>query len=462
MHPIIKRFLSSLPVRPHTLTAPWVVSLGLFIVFGLAFFLAQILPVTSLGLNAKLQEHASGLRFPSHLPVDGVWGRLQAMNIVPVQDGGLALQWHLVSWPNPWFERFPLTLDQNLNSGRGAQSEENSYWMSPDHLGKRTASRLSTCPQTNPLTPSPARIWDSALLNPGEHYGEVWVSDSMADTSHPDLAGVVKIKQVGRNSILQPDSHGTHVLGTMSALRNGDGVVGVIPGLHSTLFPLSVYPTQDGPRIAGEEVLDGLDAMKVSLLAQESSGNRSTRVVLLSWAFFEADGIPPEFLESLESGIRKILEHDVVVVVPAGNLETGRKQAAHRVYPASWANRFQDLPGTLLPVGALDFCSRPAWFSNLESNDLGTVLMAPGERIFSTLTRNDYGFMSGTSSSAAQVSAALAMTASQYPDVDMKTQVHTLLRTTMPLSHGTERLVSFDAPALVQGLMAEYGWIARH
>ena len=330
MHPIIKRFLSSLPVRPHTLTAPWVVSLGLFIVFGLAFFLAQILPVTSLGLNAKLQEHASGLRFPSHLPVDGVWGRLQAMNIVPVQDGGLALQWHLVSWPNPWFERFPLTLDQNLNSGRGAQSEENSYWMSPDHLGKRTASRLSTCPQTNPLTPSPARIWDSALLNPGEHYGEVWVSDSMADTSHPDLAGVVKIKQVGRNSILQPDSHGTHVLGTMSALRNGDGVVGVIPGLHSTLFPLSVYPTQDGPRIAGEEVLDGLDAMKVSLLAQESSGNRSTRVVLLSWAFFEADGIPPEFLESLESGIRKILEHDVVVVVPAGNLETGRKQALSR------------------------------------------------------------------------------------------------------------------------------------
>ncbi|MFZ9520112.1 MAG: S8 family peptidase [Silvanigrellaceae bacterium] len=407
-------------------------------------------------------DHASGLRFPLNTLSDGVLGRLQAMNVVPVQDGGLALQWHLLSWPNSWFERFPLTLDQNLNSARGAQAEENSYWTSPGLGGKRFTSRTLTCPQTNPLTPSSAKIWDSAMLNPGEHYGEVWVSDSMAELSHPDLQGLVKVKQIGRNPLPSPDSHGTHVLGTMSALRNGDGAVGVIPGLRSTLFPLTVHSTQEGPRITGQDVANTLDSIKVSLLAQESRGTRLTRVILLSWAFFESDGIPPEFLESLEEKVRTILEHDVVVVVPSGNLETGRKQAAQRVYPASWSNRFQDLPGSLLPVGAMDFCSRPAWFSNLEPNDLGTVLLAPGERIYSTLTRNDYGFMSGSSLAAAQVAAVLSMTASQYPEVDMKTQVHTLLRTTMPLSYGTERLVSFDAPALIQGLMAEYGWIARH
>jgi subtilisin family serine protease len=89
--------------------------------------------------------------------------------------------------------------------------------------------------------------------------------------------------------------------------------------------------------------------------------------------------------------------------------------------------------------------------------------MAPGERIFSTLPQNDFGFMTGTSAAAAQVAAVLAMTSAQFPDVEMKTQVHTLIRSASPLaSQVNDRLLSFDAPAYVQGLMAEFGWIARY
>lgn len=432
---------------------------------GLLFLLSMAFVTVQMDSQPKLSalslESKVGLQFPALSPLEGNWGRLQAMNVVPIQDDGLALQWHLVSWPNSWFERFPLTLDQNLNSARGVHSEEHSYWMSAERLGRRNGVGVPTCPQTNPLTPSPSRIWDSTVSSPGRHLGEVWLSDSMADVNHPDLQGTVFVNESSSPRTM-PDNHGTHVAGVMSALRNGEGTVGVVPGLQVRLFPLPVTISNDGPRISGSDVLKNLDEMIVLLLARESEGDKKTRVILLSWSFLESDGLTRDFLEGLETRIRKLLEHDVAVVVPAGNLDSGRKLAGQRMFPGAWVSAMHDSVGIMLPVGALDVCSRPAWFSQIAANEHGYAVMAPGERIFSTLANKDYGYMSGTSAAAAQVAAVLALTAYQYPDVDMKAQATTLVRTSTPMSYGSERLVSFDAPSLIQGLMAEYGWIAHH
>lgn len=462
MHTIIRKFLSILPVWWSILAQNRQGIFGLLLTGGVLAVLVAFSLQRSTSLSGGEIEAQVGFRFPAHALSDGAVGRLQAMNVVPVQDGGLALQWHLLAWPNSWFERFPLTVDQNLQTARAVQSEEYSYWMNSERLGRRRAPSMLTCPQVNPLTPSSARIWDSAMSSPGIHLGEVWLSDTMADLSHTDLKGNLQVVESLRGSSAQPDDHGTHVAGIMAALRNGDGAVGVVPGLQVKLFPLSVKLTQEGPRISGNEVLESLDSIIVSLITQQAKQERKNRVILLSWAFFEVDGLKPEFLEALESRIHKILEHDVALVVPAGNLETGRKLTAQAVYPAAWSSKFRELPGSLLPVSALDFCSRAAWFANLTENELGSVLLAPGERIYSTLVHQDFGYMTGTSAAAAQVAAVLALTSQQYSEVDMKTQVHTLLRTAVPVASDTERLASFDAPALVQGLMAEYGWIARH
>jgi hypothetical protein len=382
------------------------------------------------------------------------------MNVAPVQDAGLALQWHLLSWPNTWFDRFPLSLDQNLKSARSVQTEEQAYWTIQGKPSSRVPENPIVCPQANPLTPAPARIWDSAILNAGHYVGQVWVSDSMADLDHPDLRGVIQVKS--ENVSLKPDTHGTHVAGLMSALRNGDGVVGVVPGLKILLHPLNLYLTRQGPRIQGSEVLETLDEMFGSLVAQSQEGITRNRVILLSWSFFESDGITQPFLAELETRIKRILEHDVVLVVPSGNIEKGSKQSNSEVYPSAWASRFRDSNGVLLPVSSLDFCSRPSWFSQLAQNEFGTVLSAPGERIFSTFPESDYGFLSGTSTSAAQVAAILAFTSQQYPDVEMKTQVQTLLRTSLPVAAPSDGILSFDAAMLVQGLMSEYGWLAKH
>jgi len=456
----LRKFLSSWPVSGRARVLAGLGSLSFLGCVLTASYLIGGEKGGNFEFRAVSLEQTPAIRFPQGTQEEANLGRLQAMNVAPVQDGGLALQWHLMSWPNSWFERFPLTLDQNLQSARAGQNEERAYWSNSAKPGVRHSDSSQSCPQTNPLTPSPSRIWDSTMHNAGKHLGELWLSDSMVDHRHPDLEGIVDVR--GDSGKFKPDNHGTHVAGLMSALRNADGVVGVVPGLHVGLHPLSLTLTKEGPRIKGSEVLESLDEMIVSLVAQNVRGEKKNRVILLSWSFLETDGVSQGFLESLETRIRKLLESDVVVVVPAGNFEKGRKQANQTVYPAAWSGRFQDSNGSLLPVASLDFCGRPSWFSNLAVNELGSVLMAPGERIYSTLPNSDFGFMSGTSTSAAQVAAVLAFTAQQYPDVDMKTQVQTLLRTSLPLAFNSERLLSFDAPLLVQGLMSEYGWIAKH
>lgn len=460
----IRKFFETFPLS----TSQAVASVGWFILFTgiLGLFLAAAIHnggAARMAVSARALDERAGIKFPVGVSEAVVLGRFQAMNMAPVQDGGLALQWHLMSWPNPWFERFPLTIDQNLASGKSNPSDESSYWMAKQRGNLLGGHSSQSCPQANPHTPSSFRIWDSAMSSPGNHLGELILSDSLVDSSHTDLSGTVTLAGYDFNETISPDAHGTHVAGVLGALRNGEGIVGVIPGLQTRLFPLAVRNTRNGPRVDGDKILRNLDAIISDLVARSSANDRVPRVVLLSWAFFESDGLNQEFIDKLSDRIRILLDYDLALVVPAGNLEGGRVGSTGKVYPAAWAGQFRDLRGSLLPVSASDVCSRPAWFSNLAANDLGTVLTAPGERIYSTLPGNDYGFMTGTSASAAQVAAVLAMTSAQFPDVEMKTQVHTLLRTSFPLSNlQEERIVSFDAPALMQGLMAEFGWIARY
>lgn len=457
----ISAFFPAMPGELRAFVA-WLSSFALAI----GLMLASIVfskPDTRVALSAHGASERSGLKFPVNDEVRGVTGRLQAMNVSPVRDNGLALQWHLFSWPNQWFERFPLTLDQNLATARGLQTEEATYWGTSVRHSAGWSFAQGTCMQNNPVTPSSYKLWDSALTSPGLHLGELYLSDSQPDLEHPDLVDVIRVMPGKSEANLKVDAHGTHVAGITSALRNGLGVVGVIPGLRINLFPVEVRFTKSGPKVSGEDALSVLDSLLKSLISSRVTGTASPRVILLSWAFFESDGLDPTFIADLEDRIRSVLEFDVAVVVPAGNLESGRFRTTGKVFPAEWAGQMKDLRGSLLPVGSSDLCSQASWFSNLAPNSFGTVLLAPGERIFSTIPNNDYGYMSGTSAAAAQVASVLAMTSARFPDVGMKTQVNTLIRTAMPLPNvDGERFASFDAPALVQGLMAEFGWIARY
>lgn len=464
---IFRKFLRDFPVRGRELVRLlfWLGILGTVIGLFMAKVVGEPWAGSGLKLAARKDVGQSGLEFPLADELTGFnFARLQAMNVAPVTDGGLAIQWYLMSWPNQWFERFPLTLDQNFGNAHSMPSEEMIYWRRNQKSNPKGLPSFKPCPLASPTTPASFRLWDSTISTSGEHLGELLLSDSLADLQHRDLASTVRLFQSDNTVNQPPDAHGTHMAGVISALRNGEGIIGVIPGLQIRLFPLRLSHLRDGPRVYGDHLLENLDSIQAVLLSQSGLKERANRVILLSWSLFESDGIDPRFLEKVRLKLNQILQHDVVVVVPAGNFENGRsEQQGGRVFPASWASELREHRGVLLPVASLNYCSRPSWFSNYAVNDLGTVLFAPGERIYSTLPNNDYGFLSGTSASAAQVAAVLTMTAFQFPDVEMKTQVHTLIRTSNPIpNQPSDRMIAFDAPSLVQGLMAEFGWIARH
>ncbi|MEY2988252.1 MAG: hypothetical protein RJB13_1773, partial [Pseudomonadota bacterium] len=244
----------------------WVLCICMPIVLALTSLL-QNRGSQNLSLAARSSNERSGIRFPVTNDLRGVSGRLQAMNVAPVQDSGLPLQWHLFSWPNLWYDRFPLTIDQNLSTSRGLQADEASYWGGTVKSSAGGSWAKGTCARNNPVTPASYKLWDLALTNPGSHLGQLYLSDSMPDLKHPDLEGVVKVLRGDSVRQSLPDAHGTHVAGVTSALRNGLGVVGVIPGLRVDVQPISVHFTQGGPKVRGDDALSALDSLLASLIS---------------------------------------------------------------------------------------------------------------------------------------------------------------------------------------------------
>ncbi|MCA2961216.1 MAG: S8 family serine peptidase [Silvanigrellales bacterium] len=380
-------------------------------------------------------------------------------------DPSVSLQWHNFSWPSLLLDRFPLSLDQSTPGLRMRRVDEFLFWMPrdflPDSLPQDTA--MSACPAHQPSSMHVNRLWgyfdDDALLG-----GTVLLQDGSVDRSHADLGeqgkrissrskeSTAEKSNVEKSNVeKRPSSllsaHGTHVAGVMAARRNDFGVTGVAPGLEVEVFPLK---EGDGFSVELADVLAGLSSIE-KRLAESSSGSRAARkaprsaprTVLLS-ALFEDDvvhlttrGTP------LRDALESLLKHDVAVVVPAGNGTPVSRLAA--TLPSALTPFLEGRKGILVPVAASDLCSGRAWFSRVAPLASGTLLFAPGERIFSTLPNGDYGYLSGSSQAAAQVAAVLALGAHFAPNVPVRSLVESLVRTAQPLPHVAARAFMPDA-----------------
>ncbi|TRD12809.1 S8 family peptidase [Erythrobacter insulae] len=82
-------------------------------------------------------------------------------------------------------------------------------------------------------SPSQSTPWGIARVNGGGagNFATAWVIDSGIDLDHPDLNVDTSrsFNSVGRNADDQ-NGHGTHVAGTIAAIDNAIGVIGVAPG----------------------------------------------------------------------------------------------------------------------------------------------------------------------------------------------------------------------------------------
>ena len=214
---------------------------------------------------------------------------------------------------------------------------------------------------------------------------KVAVIDSGIYSDHPDLKG--KILEgynfvAGSTDVSDDNGHGTFVAGIIAAAHNEIGIKGLYD--YARIIPVKVI---DENGIGTYE-----DAVKGIVYAADNGAT----VINLSIGGYG-------FSYTLQDAVDYALEKGCIVVAAGGN--DGIEQ---EFYPAA----YQDVIG----VSALS-AERRIWpYSNSGRH---IDISAPGDNIISTGLNENYVYASGTSASAAMVSALAAMLIAERADLSI-------------------------------------------
>ncbi|MFI6326232.1 S8 family serine peptidase [Nonomuraea sp. NPDC050556] len=229
------------------------------------------------------------------------------------------------------------------------------------------------------------------------------VVDTGVDLDHPDLNVVASTNCTSGSCSGTGDDdngHGSHVAGTIGAIDNAIGAVGVAPGAR-------------------------IHAVKV--LNSAGSGTLSAIAAGIDWVVARASTIEVINMSlgcqgcsssAISNAITNATNAGVVVVVAAGNSSanaSGFFPANHPdVVTVSALTDFDGLPGGLVgnitvpcrTDGATDTDDTLAWYSNFGTT---VEVAAPGTCIYSTWMNGGYNTISGTSMASPHVAGAAAV-----------------------------------------------------
>lgn len=243
---------------------------------------------------------------------------------------------------------------------------------------------------------------------------DVAVIDTGIDLDHPDLqvyrstncSGGGPFKKSCGSGGNDDNGHGTHVAGTIGALDNGIGVVGVAPGAR--LWAVKVLSSSGSGYLSW--IIAGIDYVAANAEEIEVA-NMSLGCECPSTA--------------MDSAIANAVAMGVVFAVAAGNSDKDTSTfhpAAHPdVIAVSALADFDGLTGAAAqPTCRADQDDTLADFSNWGAT---VEIAAPGVCIASTWLNGGYETISGTSMAAPHVAGAAALLASRNdPDTKADTQ----------------------------------------
>lgn len=233
--------------------------------------------------------------------------------------------------------------------------------------------------QTVPAGIDVVRARDVWGVTRGEHINVV-VVDTGVDYRHPDLAGVWA---GGFNAIAQSsdpmddNNHGTHVSGTIAAVDNDLGVVGVAPKVK--LWGVKVLRANGTG--SSDRVAAGLDWVI-----------QQKRILGGNWIVNMSLGSSTSSVSEREA-VARVVAEGILIVAASGNESTSTAPAPVS-YPAAY-------PG-VLAVGAVHPNLQIASFSN-QGTELGVV--APGVDVLSSI-RTGAGSISFVQAGASAFNAA--------------------------------------------------------
>ena len=199
------------------------------------------------------------------------------------------------------------------------------------------------------------------------------------------------------------NGHGTHVAGTVAAINNKIGVVGVAP--RSDIYAVKVLDQNGGGTYS--QVINGIYWAidnKMDIISMSFGGSEDSR------ALHEA------ILEAEKQGI--------LIVAAAGNRGSGQET---ELYPAFYPE--------VISVGAVTKAHQRASYSSTGSE---LDLMAPGTSVLSTTSDGGYGILSGTSMAAPHVTGAAAVILAKNKKMNAQQVKELLYQTATPLGATNE------------------------
>jgi len=242
---------------------------------------------------------------------------------------------------------------------------------------------------------------------------DVAIIDTGIDLNHPDLNVVGSVNCSGGSPFKRScgsggdddNGHGTHVAGTVAALDNGIGVVGVAPGAR--LHAVKVLRADGSGYISW--IVAGIDYVTANAATIEVA-NMSLGCECASSAMNDA--------------IANSVDRGVAYAVAAGNSDKNASTFSPANHPdvlaISALADFDGIPGGLgSPTCRTDQDDTLADFSNWGSVDIA----APGVCILSTWNDGGLNTISGTSMASPHAAGALALLASRSNpggDADVK------------------------------------------
>jgi len=225
---------------------------------------------------------------------------------------------------------------------------------------------------------------------------DVAVLDTGIDKSHPDLnvVGGVNFSTGRATNFNDGNGHGTHVSGTLGALDNAIGVVGVAPGAR--LWAVRVLDNNGSGFLS--DVIAGID-----WVTQRAD---VIDVANMSLGWTENPSSPSPVREAIQASVAK----GIVYAVAAGNDSKDAQNFAPASYPeVITVSAVADSDGVAGGFGGPTSYGADDTFATFSNFGSSVDLAAPGVDIFSTLPGGLYGKKSGTSMASPHVAGAAAL-----------------------------------------------------
>lgn len=213
---------------------------------------------------------------------------------------------------------------------------------------------------------------------------------------HPDLNRVGGINFVGTQSGLYQDlnGHGTHVAGTIGALDNSTGVVGVAPGAR--LWAVRVLDARGSGSLS--DVIAGIDWVT----------QNADKIEVANMSLGSPGSSDPE--DPMRVAIKNAVAKGVIFVVAAGNESKDASAYAPASFPEVISvSAIGDSDGKAGGQGAATSDGNDDTFAKFSNFGSVVDIAAPGVDIYSTWLLGKFKKLSGTSMASPHVAGVAAL-----------------------------------------------------